>query len=343
MSRPIRIEATLESIYNDPSNPASFSSPYKLFLAAKKKIPKIKFEMVEKWLETKDSYTLHRVARQNFKRRKVIVSGVNIQYQADLLDFAPIQKENRGYRYLLTMIDCFSRKATAIPMKFKDKDSSLNAIKKAFQIMGTPQKLQTDRGSEFIATNVKQFLKENKVILFHSNSPLKASIVERFNRTLRQRIIKYMVEKKNLMYIHVLPDMLKAYNNSIHSSLEKYTPNQVNKGNEKEVFELQYREYLNQKKEKRKFQLGDIVRIALDVSPYQKLFKKGHQRNFSVDLYMVVDGKDSQPPTYLVKNTKQSTAENGWFYEPQLQKARPQNVSFSKMISTHPVFGQYLK
>jgi hypothetical protein len=340
--RPVRHERILEAIYKDPKNPASFSSPYKLYQAAKQRNKNITFKMVAQWLETKNSYTLHRKARKSFLRRKVIVSGVGIQYQADLLDFTPIQKENRGYRYLLTVIDCFSRKATAIPMKTKDKYASLQAIKKAFKKMGTPQKLQTDRGSEFVAILVRKFLEENKILLFHSNSKLKASIVERFNRTLRSKIIKYLVENQTLTYIHILDDLIEGYNNTIHSSLERYSPNEVNKLNEKEVFEIQYRDYLNKRKKKRAFKIGDIVRVALDTSPFQKAFKKGHQRNFSIDLYQIVDVKDSQPPTYLLKNIDTSTAEAGWFYEAQLQKSRPQSRTFSRMIATHPIFGRYL-
>lgn len=331
-----RFENILDKIYNNPKHPASFSSPYKLWIAAHKKNVKISLEFVKEWLQSQNSYTLHREVRREFPRRKVIVSGVGIQYQADLVDFAPIKKENLGYRYLLTMIDCFSRKAIAIPMKSKTAESSISALKKAFKFLGAPQKLQTDQGSEFFAEKVKRYFKDTvRIKHFHSKSKMKASIVERFNRTLRSKIVKYMVAKESLTYVGALPDIIEGYNASVHSALEKYSPNDVNKRNEKEIFEIQYREYLNKRKANRKFQIGDSVRIATSRTP----FKKGHHRNFSVELYEVVDTLNTQPNTYRVKNQSKSTAVEGMFYEEQLQKAKPKSQTFSKRIATHPAFG----
>ena len=96
VKKPIRHEAILKKIYLSPENPAGYSTPYKLWKAAKKINPNITQKMVKTWLETRDSYTLYRKVKLQFPRRKIIVSGVQVQYQADLLDFAPIKKENRN-------------------------------------------------------------------------------------------------------------------------------------------------------------------------------------------------------------------------------------------------------
>ena len=334
--KPFRYEAILKKIYLSPQNPAGYSHPYKLWQAANKINSRITLDMVKNWLETRDSYTLYRKANKNFKRRKVIVSGMGIQYQADLLDFAPIMKENRGNRYLMTTIDCFSRKATAIPMKKKDELSALQALKKTFQKLGKPKKLQTDKGSEFINKKVKTYLKDNKIHLFHTSTPIKASIVERFNRTLRTKIIKYISENKTLTYINVLEDLLHSYNNSVHSALEKYAPNQISKKNEKEVFEIQYRDYLNERSKKFKFKIGDIVRLAVPVVLYKR---KAHHRNFTTELYKVVDVLKTTPPTYRVKDMKSEVLQPSIYYEHQMQKSRPENVVISNMLTTHPLFG----
>lgn len=334
--KPFRYEAALKNIYLSPENPAGYSHPYKLWQAANKINSKITLDMVKTWLETRDSYTLYRKANQHFRRRKVIVSGVGIQFQADLLDFAPIKKENRGNRYLMTTIDCFSRKATAIPMKKKDEASSLKALKKTFQQMGKPKKLQTDKGSEFINKKVKKYLKDNKIHLFHSSTKIKASIVERFNRTLRTKIIKYIAENKTLTYINILDDLLKSYNNSIHSTLEKYTPNQVSKKNEDEIFEIQYRDYLNERSKKFKFKIGDIVRLAVPSVLHKT---KAHHRNFTTELYTVVDVLKSTPPTYRVKDMKNQILQPSIYYEHQMQKSRPESVTISNLLTTHPLFG----
>lgn len=339
----MRYEKHLERIYNDPTHPASFSSPFKLWSSVRKKFPKLKLSSVQEWLQSQNSYTLHRKIVRKFPRRKTIVAGVGIQFQADLIDISPIKRENNGTRYLLTVIDCFSRKAVAIPMKKKTQENSINAFKKAFKILGYPQKLQTDQGSEFIAGSVRKYLEEKRIKWFFTHTTLKskASIVERFNRTLWEKIIKYLVSKETLNYISALPDILEGYNNSVHSSIKPYTPAQVSKKNEGKVFEVQYRKYLDTKKKKKNLlKIGDVVRLAIST---KGAFRKGHHRNFSVELYEIIDVKKTIPTTYVLKDMESSTPVLGISYRQQLQKVRTQTREIGKRVATHKVFGQRAK
>ena len=104
-----RVLTILKRIYTDLKNPASFSSPTKLFRAAKWVIPQIKFKDVMEWFETQKSYTLHQRVRTKFRRRKVVICGVRYQYQADLVDYSKLKRDNSGFTYVLTVIDCFSQ------------------------------------------------------------------------------------------------------------------------------------------------------------------------------------------------------------------------------------------
>lgn len=259
---PVRIDALLTSIYENPAHPASFSSPYKLYVAAKKKRPRISFKAVEDWLTSKDSYTLHRKSKVNFRRRKVLVRGLFYQYQADLLDMQTLWHQNGGTRYILTVIDCFSRYASAIPLKNKRAPTVRDGFIRVFLDMKVPKKMQTDQGTEFYNSDVKRLFKNLGILHFSTDQELKASMVERFNRTLREKIRKYLTAKRTKHYLTVLPDLVRAYNKSPHSSLDGLAPIEVTKQNENQVRELLYGDYLREKKRRQKFKVNDVVRVT---------------------------------------------------------------------------------
>ena len=129
---PERIHALLKSIYTDLKQPASFSSPYKLYRAARKVNDGIRLRQVVDWLETQDTYTKYRDVKTRFFRRKVLTRGIGYQQQADLVDYSAIARDNAGVKFLLTIIDCFSRFALAIPIKSKSGVHVAEALKKAW-------------------------------------------------------------------------------------------------------------------------------------------------------------------------------------------------------------------
>ena len=98
----------MKSIYTDLRNPASFSSPHGLYKAAKKINPNITFRDVEFWLETQLVYTLYQKSKNAFKRHKVLSRGIGYQYQADLVDYSALKRDNSGFTFVLTIIDVFS-------------------------------------------------------------------------------------------------------------------------------------------------------------------------------------------------------------------------------------------
>ena len=114
---------------------------------------KLKTDSVREWLRTQDAYTLHKPVRYKFPRRKVIVGGLGHQWQADLVDVSKLSKYNKGFKFLLTCIDVFSKKAWVIPLK----DKSGSTLLAAFQSIPDPLplKLQTDKGSEFTNRKVQ--------------------------------------------------------------------------------------------------------------------------------------------------------------------------------------------
>ena len=146
-------------------------------------------------------YTLYIKKARTFKRHKVLSRGIGYQYQADLVDYSALKRDNLGFTFVLTIIDVFSHVALALPIKSKSGPKVAAALEKAFHVLKSPKKLQTNLGKEFYNKHVQDLLKRNKVHHFSTDQPLKASLVEQFNRTLRETMKQSMAYRKNLRYI----------------------------------------------------------------------------------------------------------------------------------------------
>ncbi|GFT35665.1 uncharacterized transposon-derived protein F54H12.3 [Trichonephila clavipes] len=121
---------SIEPVYKNPENPASFGGVNALYRALDNRV---KTKDIKQWLETKETYTLHKPARRRFKRNRVLVGGIEEQFQADLLDLQSLSQYNNGYKYLLTCIDVFSKYAWAIPLRDKKSKSILKGFEKIFR------------------------------------------------------------------------------------------------------------------------------------------------------------------------------------------------------------------
>ena len=115
----MKLETFLEKTYFNLSNNAAFLSIDKLYKAAKLKYPSVTINIIKDWLSSQDAYTLHKDIRRKFKRNKVIVHGIDEQWQVDLVDMNTLAKENNVYRYLLTCINILLKFAWIVPLKTK--------------------------------------------------------------------------------------------------------------------------------------------------------------------------------------------------------------------------------
>ena len=193
----------LSDYYFDTKSPVAFTSPLALYREAKKRYPSLTFSQVKTWLQSKDTYTLHKPVRYNFPRNRVIVTGIDDQWQADLVDTSSLARFNKGYKFLLTCIDVFSKFAWVVLLKNKTGESLVNGFQSILDLGRSPEKLQTDKGTEFLNRNFQSLLEENSIHFFITNSELKASVVERFNRTLKTRMWKHFTAKNNRVYIDI--------------------------------------------------------------------------------------------------------------------------------------------
>ena len=128
-----------------------------------------------------------------------MVAGIDYQWQADLANMSRMSKVNDKYRYLLCIIDVFSKFAWVVPIKNKTGKTLVDAFKSVLKSGRSPKSLQTNKGTEFKNKDFQNFLKSRKIHIFTTENPeTKASIVERFQRTLKSRMWKYFTHHRTL-------------------------------------------------------------------------------------------------------------------------------------------------
>ena len=143
----------------------------------------------KQWLQSQDTYTLHKPVRKKFKRRKTIVPGAHFQMQADLVDFSLLKLYNDNYKYILVVVDVFSKKAFIAYLKTKSSSDMIEAFERVMSKTDKFQKLQTDMGREFLNRPFQSWLKQHRIEHFHTpNFDTTATIAERFIRTLKERL-----------------------------------------------------------------------------------------------------------------------------------------------------------
>lgn len=304
----------MSNIYHDPAHPGSFGGVNRLYRAMRDEgHEKTKPDEVRRFLSGQDAYTLHKPARVHFSRNRVFVPRPLNQFQADLCDMQALAQHNDGFHYLLTMIDVFSKKAFARSLKRKTAAEVVQAFKSIFKESHTPAKLQTDAGKEFHNKSFQALMKKHNIIHFTTASDVKASVVERFNRTLKGRMWRYFTANNTMRYLDVLQDLIRGYNHSFHSSI-KMAPAEVTEENTPQVFQNLYG-VRHVRGCKYKFKAGDTVRI----SKVRGVFDKRYEQTFTDELFTVDQRIPRFPPVYRLKDYDGELIQ-GCFYEPELQK-----------------------
>ena len=312
-------ESKLSSAYYDIKGVGSFGG-----IQALAKKTKGNKKQIKDWLESQDAYTLHKPVRYRFPRRKTIVSGPSQQWQADLIDVSRLSQHNQGIKFLLTRIDVFSKKAWVVPLKNKSGISLVAAFKSIQHPL--PKTLQTDKGTEFLNYTFQQWLKDHKVHFFTTeNEDIKASIVERFNRTLKTKLWRYFTHHDTLTYTDILESVVDVYNHTPHRSIGM-APNDVTSANKGRVWLQLYADPMPYKESTR--HAGDTVCI----SKARRAFKKGYLAQWTEEIFTIVKRKSTQPPTFVLADYSGEVLK-GTFYPQELQKVnKTDNVYWVEKI-----------
>lgn len=266
-------------------------------------------------LERNLAYTLHRPVRRRFPTLKVQVQGVDQQWVADLVDMQKLSRYNGGNKYLLTIVDAFSKYAWVEPVHSKEDPKMRKAFSEVFKRSAPrlPQRLQTDKGTEFYNATVRNLLKDKGIHHFSTSGDAKAGLVERFNRTLKSRMYRYFTAANTLRYIDILQKLVEGYNVSYHRSIKR-APETVNSENEKEVWKILYGQTPRQAKTTLS-KVGDHVRL----SQLRQPFKKSYLQGWTEEVFEISRVIQSNPITYKVRELDETPVE-GTFYKEDLQK-----------------------
>lgn len=149
-------------------------------------------------VNTIETYSVHRPKRKKFKRRTTYVPGPYHTLQADLVDYKAYSRVNSGYKYILVVVDCFSRFCWTRPLKYKRALDTSAALDSIFETL--PYYVPffaSDRGNEFLVRNQelrKILIEKHKFHVFTLSNHPKAAICERLNRTLKERLQRYFYD-----------------------------------------------------------------------------------------------------------------------------------------------------
>ena len=224
-------------------------------------------------------------------------------------------KINKGYKYISTNIDIFSKYAYAFPLKSKKIQDIKPCFEKIFK-KNKPKFIWSDKEPAFLSKEMQQFFKNNNVKIYQTNSHLKAVVIERFNRSLRELMMKEFVKNNNTIWYNILPKLIKIYHNRFHSTI-KMKPIEVNKNNEKYIKENIYA--YNKTSKNPKFKIGDLVRISLK---RRNIFDKATSNiRWSEELFKIHSINRSNVITYKIKDLNDEIIK-GIFYERELQKTK---------------------
>ena len=270
---------------------------------------------------------LHKPVRKNFPKRYVFVRNTDDVWGADLVDMQALAKDNDSYRYILMVIDVFSKYGWAIPIKFKNGEEVKAALQSLLTKETTPQKIWADHGNEFWNVKVRRLLKHHSIELYSTENEEKCSVIERWNRTIKTQLWKYFTANGTHRYIDILQPLIDKYNSTKHRSIG-FTPSDARKpANHQQVFKNLYFKKVQQSLKKPKFKIGDKVRLAVQ----KDRFEKAYIINWSDRVYTIKDVKKTLPPTYTVQDER-GKQHKGTFYEQELQENKDDRYRIEKVL-----------
>ena len=230
---------------------------------------------------------LHKPIIRKFNKRKVYSQFKDNIWEVDLSDMQSLSRKNKGIKYLLCAIDLFSKYAFVIPLRDKKGISIVNAFNKINNVF-------------------EKWLSDNDIIMYSPYNEGKSVVAERFIRTLKNKLYKYITATGKKVYYDVLDDVVNKYNNTKHSTV-KMKPIDVGDNNK--------RVYIDEHNEKdSRFKVGDRVRI----SKFKNIFAKGYAPNWSSEIFIVDKVNDTIPYTYNLKDLNDEEI-IGSFYDKELQ------------------------
>ena len=260
------LKEKLQTLYTDITSAPSYSAK------------------IAEFLRENDVHGVYRrVVKKKFPRRRVIARFPFEIFMGDLLEYPNYKTSNHGYKFILILIDCFTKKLYAAPMKRKDADRSAEAFNLIFNKMDRfPINLVTDGGKEFFNKEVRKIFDNYDINHYRcpTKTKTKASVAERVIRTLKTKFERYFYKTKTHNWADVLDQFVQNYNSVPHSA-HGFPPQDVSDENREIVYK---RLYPNKDLTVVcKLKIGDKVRKIRE----KEDFEKGYTVNWSEEIYKI--------------------------------------------------------
>ena len=280
------------------SEPHSYGGKYRLYERFQNK------KTVDQALKKNDVYTRFKLHRKSKFYSPIYVHWKRQLFQSDVVFFTNdlLVKASKGYRYLFTTIDVYTKMAWVYPMK----QNNAKNVKRCFQDILSkcgkkPDKLNSDRGSELVGKVVSNFLKEKKIHHYLSYSERKCPVVERFNLTIQRLLYKIMTQENSYDWTKFIDQAMKIYLNRKHRTIQM-TPNEAEKEENqtklREIYDEKYKKAEDNWKKPR-FKVGDSVRIWNE----RLKFQRGYHESFTREHFTITKVLSNLPvPRYKIKD-----------------------------------------
>ena len=206
----------------------------------------------------------------------------------DLMDMHNLKKYNDGYAWICLAVDVVSRMFYTVPVKSKSAEHVLEAMQVLFQDLN-PTSVCTDRGTEWYNRLVRSFFRDRFINHYSTFSELKAALAERGIRTLKTRLWKFFTYNVTSRWREALPKITKNINESLNRMTGK-APIDMTDDDVKPD---------NRERKKPKFEVGQCVRLSIT----RKTFKKGYDRNFTEEQFIISEVRANERPVhYKIKS-----------------------------------------
>ncbi|XP_065673267.1 uncharacterized protein LOC136090495 [Hydra vulgaris] len=280
-------------------------------------------------LGIKTTQKKYKRSKKKKRKKKVIVNGIDEIWAADLVDMQSFSKFDDGIKYLLMVIDVFSKYGWIVPLKSKTGVDVANALNKIFHERKC-QQIWVEKGLEFYNKHVKAL----GVELYSTENKEKSCVVERWNRTMIDKMFKYFSANSNRKYIGVSEEMVNKYNNTKHSFIKMTPVEASDKKNENIVWfnlnrNVQSESVISYGSERprSKFSIGDRVRITKK----KATFEKGYTPRWTEKVFTVSQVQFTDPPTYKLTDDNNEEIQ-GTFYEQEMQKTYQNIFRIEKVV-----------
>jgi hypothetical protein len=273
---------SLQEIYNE----YGFPGKGKFVKIVKKLGAKYTPQEIDKFLATSKVNQLHKKKKKTKIGIPITTSHSHVEMQMDLLDMSKYYHANGGYKWILVVIDIFTKQAYAAPVKSKTPKDVLEALKATVKQSGKWKVVASDDGSEWKGV-VKEYLDEMNVTrrIAEIGNHNKLGVVDRFSRTIKEKLHKSFTKTNTTKWVDELQKFVKSYNNTEHGNLCGMTPNEAEK-RPSDVLKCQVKRIRKAlpKAGKEKISIGDMVRFMKSINK----FDKGYTIKWSLDTHKVV-------------------------------------------------------